>query len=117
MSAIGPNPGRCPANPLQFIRGCVRDGAIFWTFHVNMRLRTRSIDQQEIIGAVDTFEIIESYPDDKYLPSYLIYLVAERQVYHAVVAVNVVDSSIRIVTVYKPDAKKWSMDLKRRLPK
>jgi len=102
-------------DPLEFIRNCIRDGAVFWTYHVNMRLRMRSLNRLEIVQAVDTFEIIERYPDDKYMPSYLIYFELGKQPHHAVIATDSGGPNIRIVTVYKPDAGKWSSDFKRRL--
>ncbi len=63
---------RLPSDPLTFIRERVRAGAVFWTYHVNMRLVDRFIARRRIFDSVDTYEIIESYPADKYLPSYLI---------------------------------------------
>ena len=35
-----------------------------------MRLQGRFISRQHILDAVDTYEVIESYPEDKYLPSH-----------------------------------------------
>ncbi len=42
-----------------------------------MRLQGRFISRQHILDAVDTYEVIESYPEDKYLPSYLVYATVE----------------------------------------
>lgn len=106
---------RVPANPLEFIRTCVRLRAVYWTYHVNLRLRKRSIDRRDFLGAVDTFEFIESYPDEKYLPSFLVYFLAHGQAHHAVVAVDTENSNVRIVTVYKPDSCQWSSDMRRRI--
>ena len=61
-----------PDDPLAFIRTCVRKRQIFWTYHVNMRLQGRHITREVILDVVDTYELIESYPQDKYLPSYLV---------------------------------------------
>jgi hypothetical protein len=62
---------RVPDDPLVFIRERVRARAILWTYLVNMRLRNRFIPRERILESVDTYEVIESYPGDKYLPSYL----------------------------------------------
>lgn len=59
-------------DPLRFIQRCVRERRLFWTYHVNMRLEGRHIHRDEILNAVESYAIIESYPDDKYLPSYLV---------------------------------------------
>lgn len=61
-----------PDDPLQFIRRCVIQRKIFWTYHVNMRLKGRSISRNAIIDTHDSYEIIEQYPKDKYCPSYLV---------------------------------------------
>ncbi len=37
-----------------------------------MRLAGRHLTRDDIFAAVDSYEIIESYPDDKYLPGYLV---------------------------------------------
>lgn len=63
---------RTPPNPLEFILDCLRDGSVLWTYHVNMRMSARSIGRSEILLAADSHEIIEAYPEDKYLPSYLV---------------------------------------------
>ncbi|MGH8591131.1 MAG: DUF4258 domain-containing protein, partial [Gammaproteobacteria bacterium] len=51
---------------------CVRELRIFWTYHVNIRLAQRYIARQAILDAVDGHELVEAYPQDKYLPSYLV---------------------------------------------
>lgn len=61
-----------PGDPLQFIRRCVIQGKILWTYHVNMRLKGRSISRDAIIDSHDRYEIIERYSNDKYFPSYLV---------------------------------------------
>jgi hypothetical protein len=63
---------RVPDDPIAFIKKCLQGRRIYWTYHVNMRLAGRHITRDEILEAIDGYEIIESYPDDKYLPSYLL---------------------------------------------
>ena len=62
-----------PSDPVGFIQDCVRRGRVLWTYHVNMRLATRFIPREFILGAVETLELVEAYPDDKYLPNYLLF--------------------------------------------
>ena len=69
-------------DPLAFIQRCVQWRKIRWTYHINMRLQQREISRQEILDSVDTFEITAEYPDDKYLPSYLVYFQNQGTVYH-----------------------------------
>jgi YgiT-type zinc finger domain-containing protein len=73
---------------LTFIRSCITEGKAFWTYHVNMRLQGRCIAREQILAAVDTFEIIEDYPDDKYLPSCLVWAKAGNDIIHIHVALD-----------------------------
>ena len=61
-----------------------------------------------------SMEIIEKYPGDKYLPSYLIYAVFKRRIFHVHVAVDAAGDNVRIITAYEPDPKEWSKDFKKR---
>ena len=60
-----------PSDPLEFIQRCVRERKVYWTYHVNMRLTGRHISRDDVFGAGDSYEVIESYPDDKYLRNWL----------------------------------------------
>ena len=57
---------------LNFIKSCIRRHRILWTYHVNMRLKERLIPRKAILSSLDSYEIIEVYPEDKYLPSHLV---------------------------------------------
>ena len=103
-----------PADPLAFIQRCVLDSRIVWTYHVNMRLRNRSISRKSILDSVHAYEIIESYTDDKYLPSYLIYTEYADEYYHILFATDVESEDVRIVTTYRPSEREWLSDLKTR---
>jgi len=60
---------RClPENPLVFIKRCVTERKIYWTYHINMRLKRRYIPRHAIVASIEHYEIIEVYPDDKYFP-------------------------------------------------
>jgi hypothetical protein len=39
---------------------------------VNLRLKDRLVARQAILDSVGSYEIVESYPNDKYFPSYLV---------------------------------------------
>ncbi|SRR6266511_1420192 len=103
-----------PEDPLGFIQQCVRQRQLYWTYHINMRLQGRFIARQYILDAVDTYEVIESYPADKYLPSYLVYAASGGEVFHVVFAVDVPAEHVRVVTAYRPDPEAWETDQKTR---
>ncbi|HSS78140.1 MAG TPA: DUF4258 domain-containing protein [Thermoanaerobaculia bacterium] len=103
-----------PKDPLGFIQVSVKRGQVLWTYHVNMRLKGRSIARESILRIVESFEIIESYPEDKYLPSYLVHAQIQGDVFHVLFATDVPEQNVRIVTAYRPDPAEWSADLRRR---
>lgn len=102
---------RIPDDPLTFIRRCIHERKIYWTYHVNMRLAGRCLARDEILAAVNTYEIIESYPKDKYLPSYLV-LASSR--FHIQFATDVEGDNVRVVTAYLPGPNEWTPDLRTR---
>ena len=105
---------RLPTEALAFIQRCVRERKVYWTYHVNMRLAGRYISRDELLEATETYEIIESYPEDKYLPSYLVWATSGGGPFHALFAADVDGHNVRIVTAYRPNADEWESDLKSR---
>lgn len=103
-----------PGDPVAFIQDCVRRGRLLWTYHVNMRLAGRFIPRESILAAVETFELVEAYPDDKYLPSYLVLGRAVADAFHVLFAADVEGDNVRVVTAYRPDPAEWQDDLKTR---
>ena len=105
---------RLPDDAIDFIRRCIRERKVYWTYHVNMRLAGRHIARGEVFGAVDGYEIIESYPDDKYLPSYLVLATSGEVAFHVLFAVDVEGDNVRVVTVYHPNPNDWEAGLRTR---
>ena len=103
-----------PEEPLEFIRSCVRERKLLWTYHVQMRLAGRSVPREVVLELAEDADIIESYPDDKYFPSYLVLTRHAGVVYHILFAADVPGSNVRVVTAYRPDLSKWEPDLRTR---
>jgi hypothetical protein len=101
-----------PVDPLAFIRDCVARRQIIWTYRVNMRLTARGIGRDAIIGSLPAYEVIECYPDDKYLPSYLV-LAAGTDALHILFAVDVAGGNVRIAA-YRPKPSEWEPGLRKR---
>ncbi|MDO8141132.1 MAG: DUF4258 domain-containing protein [Candidatus Brocadiales bacterium] len=57
---------------------------------------------------------LEEYPEDKYLPSYLVYSQHRDIIFHIVIAVDMQGDNVRIVTAYCPSPENWKEDLKTR---
>ena len=103
-----------PNAPLAFIKECSSGGRVRWTYHVTMRLQQRMLTAGMVRAAMSTLEIIEAYPHDKYLPSFLLRGDSEGRVFHAHVATDVEGENIRIVTMYTPDPNEWDEGLRFR---
>jgi hypothetical protein len=85
-----------------------------------MRLKGPFIPRKAIIDAVESYEIVEAYPGDKYFPSYLVLGRSAGEAFHILFAANVEGDNVRVVTAYRPSADEWGGDLKslkrRRVP-
>lgn len=99
---------------LQFIQDCVRHKKIIWTYHVNLRLEQRSVPREAILESVNSYEIIEEYPQDKYFPSCLVYAEFKKESVHIQFAIDQNNKNVRIVTIYRPTLDKWEKDFKTR---
>jgi hypothetical protein len=72
-----------------------------------MRLEVRRLNREVLCNAVATFELIETYARDKYLPSYLLRGEVPEFVFHALVATDLAGDNVRVVTLYLPDPTQW----------
>jgi hypothetical protein len=72
-----------------------------------MRLEQRSLGSEMLLKGAGSLEIVESYPDDKYLPSFLVRGECEGRVFHAQIATDVEARNVRVVTMYIPAPEEW----------
>lgn len=79
-----------------------------------MRFAQRAVSAGMLGDAIATLEIIEEYPRDKYLPSFLVRGNSGGIVFHAQIATDVEGGNIRIVTMYVPDVHVWDNGLRLR---
>ena len=77
-------------------------------------MKQRSVGSDAITEGMDSLEIIESYPDDKYLPSFLLRFEFAGRVFHTQIATDVANVNIRVVTVYIPNIQEWDYGLRIR---
>jgi hypothetical protein len=96
-----------PTDPLAFVRHCIASGRVRWTYHVTMRLQERRLNGEVLRQSIDTLEIIETYPHDKYLPSFLLRGEVPEFVFHALMATDLEGDNVRVVTMYLPDPDRW----------
>jgi hypothetical protein len=79
-----------------------------------MRLQQRGLTIDTLRSTVTTLEIVETYLEDKYLPSFLVRGGSENGVFHAQIATDVEGENVRIVTMYVPRPGKWEDGLRVR---
>ncbi|MCH9011417.1 MAG: DUF4258 domain-containing protein [Chloroflexi bacterium] len=75
----------------------------------------RGITQSEVVQTVRFGEVIEEYPDDSPYPSRLVLGMQGLRPIHVVVADNMEDRMLVVITVYEPDSNQWTRDFRRRL--
>ena len=102
---------------LAFVQRCIREGRLFWTYHVNMRLRQRGLPRLTVTESVDSYEIIEQYAQSwtsQYLPSCLVYAEYRGEASHILLALDKEGDAVRVITVYRPDPAQWDEGFRRR---
>lgn len=82
--------------------------------HAIRRMFERRITDVEVRQAITEGEVIEDYPDDLPFPSKLVLGLFGSKAIHVVIAEDLVENEIIIVTAYEPDTTKWHPDFRRR---
>lgn len=105
---------KLPDDPVRFVQDCIRRRRVLWTYHVNMRLSDRFIPPEMILESVEAYDLVEAYPGDQYLPSYLLLARHRSNAFHVLFAADVEGDNVRVVTSYRPDPQEWEPDMKTR---
>jgi len=86
--------------------------------HSILRMYERNIIADEVKGILISGEIIESYLEDRPLPSCLIlgYTTKQRPI-HVVVSVDKEEQMLWVITVYIPSLEEWEEGFRRRKTK
>ncbi len=93
----------------------------FWNFkreyrvHSLERMVEQNISFEELDEVFLDMELVETYPEDTPFPSCLVLgYTKQREPLHLVYAVDEIEEKVYIITIYKPDQRKWQKDYKRR---
>ncbi len=84
--------------------------------HAIQRMFSRQISEENVRYVIKTGEEIESYPTDVPYPSKLILGWIGARPIHIVLATNVQQKELIIVTVYEPNRELWKDGFKERQP-
>jgi hypothetical protein len=74
----------------------------------------RRISINDVNAVVGRGETIEDYPDDKPYPSRLLLGWRGARPLHVVVADNLSENELIVITAYEPDPELWEADFRRR---
>lgn len=85
---------------------------IIFSQHSLQQIFKRSISISDVVDLITIAETIKDYPDDKPYPSRLLLGFKNGIPLHIVVATNIVDDQIIVVTAYIPDNAIWLSDYK-----
>lgn len=87
---------------------------MLWIYHVNMRLSQRAITRRMIVESSEVYKVLETYPQDKYLPSVLVWSQQKEDIFHVLFAIDVNGDNVRVVTAYRPDPLQCDPGLRKR---
>jgi len=82
--------------------------------HALRRMFERQISVDDVVAVIESGETIEDYPGDQPYPSRLVLGWRGARPVHVVVAHNLSQNEVIVVTVYEPDPELWEADFKRR---
>lgn len=89
-------------------------GKLVFRVHALQRMFERQIGVDDVRAVIDSGETIEDYPNDQPYPSRLVLGWRGPRPLHVVVAHNLSDNKLIVITVYEPDAGLWEHDFRRR---
>ena len=90
------------------------DVRLVFRVHAIQRMFLRSISAEDVRDVLETGEIILKYPEDQPYSSRLLLGWSGSQPIHLVVADNVDEQVIIVITVYRPDPGQWDTDFRRK---
>ena len=91
-------------------------GKVLWSSHATSKLQLEKLQRKEVESALSNCAVIEDYPWlTRRLPDCLVLAFTPNgNPLHAVVTLDELQDRIFIVTVYRPDKKRWENDWKTR---
>ena len=87
---------------------------IFFRIHAVQRMFERGISVKSVISILRSGNTIEDYSSEMQEPSRLILGFQGKHPLHVVISENQETNEVTVITVYTPNAEKWSKDFKRR---
>jgi hypothetical protein len=86
------------------IRANLIAAGVFFREHAVQKMAERNITKDEILSVLNSGQIIEEYPNDKYGPTCLVHGVCDDRQLHVLVSCS---TPVWVITAYIPDREKW----------
>lgn len=99
--------------PINEICNAITTGRVLWKKHALERMMEREISRAQVLQAITQGQIIENYPDDYPVPSFL-FLAYEPEPLHVVVAYDAQTLQCHVITAYRPDLIHFETDFMTR---
>ena len=96
------------------IQSAISEGNVLWKKHALERMMERGISRSRVKQAVLECNIIENYPNDYPVPSFLIATLIPDPL-HVVASYDVSNGILYVITVYEPDLIHFESDYVTRL--
>jgi len=87
---------------------------IIWRKHALIRMMERDIPRNDVFNAISNGKIIETYPDIKPYPGYLMFGQVDEKMLHIVISWDEDANSAYVITVYVPDVDHFQENGKTR---
>jgi hypothetical protein len=87
---------------------------IFYTNHAVKQMFQRNISTKDIENVLHNGEVLKDYPDDKPLPSQLLFLKIGSRPLHVVCSFNDETKTAIVITTYEPTLDIWESNFKIR---
>ncbi len=101
---------------IEIINSNLIEYEIEYRTHATRRMFQRNISNDEVESILTNGQVIEQYDDDFPLPSLLLNgQTSIGRPLHVVVAINLAEKKLIIITTYEPDLSGWTTDFSRRL--
>lgn len=92
------------------------DRRLIFRVHAIQRMFARRVSEPNVRQVLESGQMVENYSDDMPFPSGLILGRSGNRSFHVVIAGNLGDKQVVVITVYEPDPSQWRAHLKSRKP-
>jgi hypothetical protein len=99
-----------------YLRSSTNKWEIVFRVHATQRMFGQRIDNNDVNNLIDKGTIIEEYRDDFPYPSVLLNgFTKDNRPLHAVIGIDAKAFRLFIITIYRPDPKRWTDNFTKRV--